>query len=173
MARCSRQRVECAGPSRRFGFGVPAALGRRLACRGDGKAVLQARALQTLARLLIHRSEATGFLPRDSVKNLFFTASQPLASAHLVVPVREAGGQRTCPAWPSSLPCRACWLEQGTEGAGWSPRKLGRRSMRINPPIVRRAPRCTARSRGAYPAPSPGRARKLCDPRSANPGLRP
>ena len=70
MAGCSRRRLECARFHRRFGFGAPAAVGRGLACRGDGKAVLQAHALQTLARLLIHRFEATGTRARRSVPNL-------------------------------------------------------------------------------------------------------
>jgi len=48
----SRQRLECIRFHRRFDFGALAAVGQGWACRGEEKAVLQAHALQTLARLL-------------------------------------------------------------------------------------------------------------------------
>ena len=86
----SRQRLDCVRFRRRFGCGIQAATGWGLPCRSEGKAVLQAHALQTLSRLLIHRSEATGFLPQDSVKNFSFRrllGSPPNA----VVPGRSPG----------------------------------------------------------------------------------
>jgi len=58
----SRQRLECAGLSRRCGFRAPAATARGLVYRGEGKAVLQARALQTLARVPTGGPESTVFV---------------------------------------------------------------------------------------------------------------
>jgi len=54
----SRQRLECVRFHRRFG---PRPDLRSSAVPDVQKAVLQARALQTLARLLVGRSEATAF----------------------------------------------------------------------------------------------------------------
>ena len=68
----SRQRLECVRFHRRFGFGAPAAVGRGLTRRGEGKAVLQARAVQTLARLLTRHSE-----PRATVPPEVSGASEP------------------------------------------------------------------------------------------------
>jgi len=74
----SRQRLECVRFHRRFGFGAPAAVGRGWACRGEGKAVLQARAVQTLARLLTgHPKPSVLVLPAFREEPRFLVAALP------------------------------------------------------------------------------------------------
>jgi hypothetical protein len=75
----SRQRLECVRFHRRFGGGAPAAAGRTWAYRSDGKAVLQAHAVQTLARPLARHSEPMVFVILESRdESSRFEHSRPL-----------------------------------------------------------------------------------------------
>ena len=76
----SRQRLECVRFHRRFGFGAQTAVGRGWACRGEGKAVLQARALQTLARLLTRHHEPSILVVPAFREEPFFVAASRATS---------------------------------------------------------------------------------------------
>ena len=117
---CSRQRLECVRFHRRFGFGAQAAVGRGWACRGEGKAVLQAHALQTLARLLTSRLEpSVSVLPefRDEPKK------KPGAAVAIFSRIRPRGTVYHLRSWR----IREC--SRGTDGhATESVRAAGEKS---------------------------------------------